>query len=113
MGQFITSKYAKSEAKGEERWEARPRKVLGERGGHASGVLVKDKMDGTVRAVLAHEIIEQYLNDNGFHRSLSSIQNKIKSLKKKYHAPLASNKKSGSGRKSFRHYEILHEILGA
>ena len=74
---------------------------------------VKDKMDGTVRAVLAHEIIEQYLNDNGFHRSLTSIQNKIKSLKKKYHAPLASNKKSGSGRKSFRHYEILHEILGA
>ena len=44
---------------------------------------VKDKLDGTVRGVVAHKIIANYLKEHGFDRSLTSIQNKIKALKKK------------------------------
>ena len=73
---------------------------------------VKDKLDGTVRGVVAHEIIAKYLKEHGFDRSLTSIQNKIKALKKKYHNTLAANKKSGAGRKSFKHYDLLYSILG-
>ena len=46
---------------------------------------VKDKMDETVRGVLGHEIIAQHLKKDSFDRSITSIQNKIKALKKKYH----------------------------
>ena len=37
---------------------------------------VKDKLDGTVRGVVAHEIVAKYLHDHGFERSITSIQNR-------------------------------------
>ena len=49
---------------------------------------VNDKMDGMMRGVLGHEMIAQHLKEHGFDRSITSIQNKIKALKKKYHATL-------------------------
>ena len=58
---------------------------------------VKDKLDGTVRGVVAHEIIGKVIIftiiDSSVN-SITSIQNKIKALKKKVpqHTPLLTKK---------------------
>ena len=42
---------------------------------------IKEKLDGTVRAVIAHELIAKLLKDHSYERSVTSIQNKIKALR--------------------------------
>ena len=42
---------------------------------------IREKLDGTVRAVIAHELLAKLLKDHGYERSVTSIQNKIKALK--------------------------------
>ena len=72
---------------------------------------MKHKLDGTVRSMVVHEDMVRLLAEAGYVRSLTSIQNKIKNLKRRFHQTLPKDKKSGEGQETCVNYKQLENLI--
>ena len=73
---------------------------------------IQEKLDSCVHKRPVFEKMAKCLAEQGFERTHKQINEKIKQLKKKYKQIKDANNVSGSGRKTWKFFNVVDEILG-
>ena len=73
---------------------------------------IQEQLDGATRNKTIYVTISKRLQENGYDRDWQQCRAKIKNLKGEYKKVKDHNGVTGNGRKSFKFYTKLDEILG-
>ena len=73
---------------------------------------IQDQLDGAARNKTIFDKISKKLQESGYNRDGQQCRAKIKNLKGEYKKVKDHNGVTGNGRKSFKFYKKLDEILG-
>ncbi|XP_057691903.1 uncharacterized protein LOC130915813 [Corythoichthys intestinalis] len=69
--------------------------------------------NGTSRDAVIYDRITRKVREAGVHRTKTQVVNKLKTMKRRYHAVVDHNRKSGTERLDFLYYEQCDAIWGS